>query len=214
MMNEFVEIRNEKLGNTVVKALQSRNFEAVYCGTKEEALERALELIPEGSVVSWGGSISLEELRIKEVLKDRGYQLLDRDSVSDPEEKLEMMRQALTCDVFLTGTNALSEDGQLVNVDGNGNRVAAMSFGPKSVIVFAGINKIAKTLEDAVVRARTTAAPVNTQRFPGMETPCTKTGACGNCKGKDCICSYIVTTRMCRPANRIKVIIVGETLGF
>lgn len=214
MGKSVAEIRNEKLGATVVKALESRNFEAYYCATKEEARKQALALIPEGSSVSWGGSVSVDELKLKDELRGGGFTLLDRDSVDSPEEKMEMMRKGLTCDVFLTGTNALSEDGQLVNVDGNGNRVASMAFGPKSVIVIAGVNKIANTAEAAVTRARSTAAPINLQRFPGLETPCSKTGVCADCKSKDCICSYIVTTRMCKPPKRIKVIIVGETLGF
>lgn len=214
MSSQAVETRVKKLGASVVKALEGRNFEAYYCDTKEEAAELALSLIPEGSSISWGGSVSVDETGIKDKLQAGNYTLLDRDTVDTPEEKTEMMRRGLTCDVFLTGTNALSEDGQLVNIDGTGNRVASMSFGPRSVIVLAGVNKIVQTVEDAYARARGTAAPINAQRFPGMKTPCAVNGTCGNCKSPDCICSYIVTTRMCRPAKRIKVIVVGESLGF
>jgi L-lactate utilization protein LutB len=124
------------------------------------------------------------------------------------------MRQALLCDTYLTSSNAISEDGQLVNIDGNGNRVSAMIFGPRQVIVIAGMNKVVKTAEDAMVRARTIAAPLNMQRFPQAETPCQETGACGNCVSAGCICNYLVITRACKPPGRIKVILVGEDLGL
>lgn len=214
MTHPITEKRNELLGASVAKALSERGFAAYYCKTKEEAKKQAVSLIPEGSSVSWGGSVSVDQLEIKDALRGGNYTLIDRDTAATPEERMELMRRGLTCDVFLTGTNALSEDGQLVNVDGNGNRVAAMTFGPKSVIVIAGINKVVRTAEDALVRARTVAAPINTQRFDGLETPCRKTGECANCKSKDCICTYIVTTRMSKPRGRIKVILVGEELGF
>ena len=120
---------------------------------------------------------------------------------------------ALSADYFLTSANGVSEDGQLVNVDGNGNRVAAIVFGPKYVIVVAGMNKVVRTAEDAMVRARTVAAPLNQQRFL-KNTPCTLTGVCGDCKSPECICNQLLTTRNCRPAGRIKVILVGEELGY
>jgi L-lactate utilization protein LutB len=145
---------------------------------------------------------------------EKGYKVIDRDKAASPEERVEFMRQALLCDTYLTGTNAVTEDGQLVNVDGNGNRVAAMTFGPKQVIVVAGMNKIAKTLEDAAVRARTVAAPANMQRFPALKTPCNETGACGDCVNQDSICTYIVRTRLCKPKGRIKVILIGKDLGL
>lgn len=214
MTHPVIAKRNELLGASVVKALTERGFEAYYCKTKEEAAKKAVGLIPEGSSVAWGGSVTVDQLGIKDMLRGGNYALIDRDMAETPEERMEMMRQGLTCDVFLTGTNALSEDGQLVNIDGNGNRMAAMIFGPKSVIVTVGINKVVRTAEDALTRARTVAAPTNTQRFDGLETPCRKTGECGDCKSKDCICTYIVTTRMSKPRGRIKVILVGEELGF
>lgn len=209
-----VELRNEKLGNKVVRALEERYFEAYYCETKEQAREKILSLVPKGSSVSWGGSASMSQLGLQEAFHQEDYDVLDRDEAKDPKQRMEMMRKALLCDAFIMGTNALSEDGQLVNIDGVGNRVAAMSFGPKEVIVIAGINKIAKTLEDAVSRARNIAAPINAQRFLQNETPCTVNGSCSDCRSKGCICTYIVTTRRSNPPKRIKVIIVGENLGF
>ena len=206
------QLRNEKLGVRVVKAMESRHFEACYCETKEEALKKALELIPEGSVVAWGGSVTMDQIGLSEVLHNGKYQLVDRDA-APPEERRKLMRQGLLADYFISGANAVSEDGEIVNIDGNGNRVGAIVYGPDHVVIIAGMNKVVKTLEDAVRRARTIAAPINKQRFGGT-TPCAKTGSCGDCKAEDCICCQILVTRVCRPAGRIKVILVGEELGF
>ena len=200
-------------GEQVVKALKSRHFEACYCATKAEALQKALSYIPEGSTVGWGGSVSVEEIGLKDAVRGPQYHAIDRDAVTDPAEKTRLMKQCLSADVFLMGTNALSQDGELVNIDGTGNRVAALCFGPDSVIVIAGINKLAPTLEAAVARARSWASPINAARF-NPATPCAKTGLCGNCRSASCICNQIVITRNCRPAGRIKVIVVGEELGY
>ncbi|MDR2258272.1 MAG: lactate utilization protein [Treponema sp.] len=208
------ELRNQKLGARVVKALQNRRFEAWYVDEPGEAADKILSLIPKTGTVAWGGSATLEKLGIRERLAGEGYQVLDRDAAVSPEERMEIMRRALLCDTFLTGSNAISEDGQLVNIDGNGNRVAAMIFGPRQVIVVAGMNKVVKTLEDAYVRARTIAAPLNTQRFPQRKTPCNETGSCANCLAPDSLCTFIVHTRLCNPPGRIKVILVGKDLGF
>ena len=210
-----LEQRNERLAVGVVRALESRHFEAYFCKTGEEALARVLALIPERESVSWGGSVTLEAIGLTKRLHECGrYDVLDRDQTTTPAERFEATRQALLCDNYLTSVNAISEDGQLVNVDGNGNRVAAMAFGPKRVIVVAGMNKVVKTSGDAVSRARHFAAPTNVQRIPSLAPPCRATGACQDCKSLDSICSCIVTTRLCRPPGRIKVVLVGETLGF
>ena len=203
----------DKTGKSVVEALKKRYFGAYYVSTCEEAAAKVLELIPKADVVSWGGSETLDELDIKAKLKENGYTLIDRDLAKTPAERADLMRKALLCDTFLMSANAISEDGQLVNIDGNGNRVAAMIFGPKSVIVVAGMNKVVKTLDDAVSRARNIASPINTQRF-NLNTPCSLNGVCTDCKSPDCICAYMVTTRISKPAGKIKVILVGEDLGF
>jgi L-lactate utilization protein LutB len=213
-MKTPVEIRYDKLGPKVVKALQSRGFEAWYFETAEEGTEKFFSLIPQTDTVSWGGAMTAQDLGLMDKLYEKGYKVIDRDKAPSPGERVERMRQALLCDTFVAGTNALSEDGQLVNIDGFGNRVAAMTFGPRQVIIVAGMNKVAKTVEDALVRARTIAAPANMQRFPGKKTPCAETGACGNCLSADSICTFIVTTRLCRPAGRVKVILIGKDLGF
>lgn len=208
------EIDYAKQGASVVKALKSRFFDAWYADTCAEAVEQILSLIPKTGTVSWGGSLTLSTLGIPERLVHEGIQVLDRDRASTSEERQEIMRQALCCDTFLSSSNALSEDGQLVNIDGNGNRVAAMIYGPRQVIVAAGMNKVVKTVEDAIVRARTIAAPLNKQRFSHLKTPCGETGTCADCGSVDSICSYLVVTRLCKPAGRIKVILIGEDLGF
>ena len=213
MQQSPIAIRNEKLGRTVCEALKKHGFDAFWCATKEDACKKAMELIQEGSSVSWGGCASVEECGILDSLRQGSYTLIDRDTAKNPEERADLMRRAFFADWYLAGTNALSEDGQLVNVDGNGNRVAAMAYGPKNVLVVAGVNKIVKSAEDALVRARTVASPINAQRF-GLKTPCSVTGACSNCDSPDCICNIIVTTRHSKPAGRIKVLLVGEFLGF
>ena len=148
---------------------------------------------------------------LRRLAAQEGYTLLDRDTANTPEEKQAIMRQALTCGTFLMSSNAISKDGQLVNIDGMGNRVAAMCFGPRQVVVIAGMNKVLGTLDDAVARARNVAAPANAQRF-GLSTPCGLTGQCGDCTSPDCICAQMVITRFSKIKGRIKVVLVGEDL--
>lgn len=212
-MPEPKKLYYEKRGEILVKNLRSRHFEAFYCPDKEKALEKALELIPEGASVGWGGALSAQQIGLLERLKTGAYRAIDRDTASNPAERVRLMKQCLLADVFISGANALSLDGQMVNIDGMGNRVAALVYGPESVIVVAGMNKVTDHLEAAVARARTVAAPMNKQRFPS-ETPCEITGSCADCKSEGSICNQILITRCCKPAGRIKVILVGEDLGF
>lgn len=207
------EMRNEALGNRVVKALESRNMEAYYVHTKEEALAKALELIPEGSSISWGGTMSAQEIGLTEALHAGNYEVYDRDLKETREEKEAVAHQALNCDFFIGSTNALSEDGVMVNIDGNANRVAAFAYGPKNVLLIVGMNKVVKTEADAMSRAKNEAAPINAQRF-GINTPCVKNGSCFDCKSPECICCQILITRYSKVANRVKVILVDENLGF
>jgi L-lactate utilization protein LutB len=204
----------ELQGALTVKNLEGRYFEAYYCKNRKEAAEKALSLLTPGSSVSWGGSVTVEETGITGMLYEKGFKVIDRDKAKTPGERLELMRQALLCDTFFAGINALSEDGVLINIDGTGNRVAPMLFGPKNVILITGMNKVCKTPEDARARARTYAAPVNAQRVGVQDTACALTGSCGNCNSPGCICSYIVEIRQSKPAGRIKVILVGEDLGL
>jgi hypothetical protein len=213
-METAYELRNSKLGPGVVDALKKRYFDAWYFDDPVEAADTVVSLIPKEHVVSWGGSMTVVGLGIQERLAKEGFSLIDRDKALNFEERMELMRRALLCDTFLCSSNAISEDGQLVNIDNYGNRTAAMIFGPKQVIVVAGINKVVKTVEDAMVRARTIAAPLNIQRFPNIATPCNKTGSCADCISHDTVCSYFVTIRLCKPAGRIKVVLIGKNLGL
>lgn len=211
-MNEIKQKFNEKRALILIKNLKSRHFDAYYCATKEDALKKALELIPEGSTVGWGGVMSAHEIGLINALKSGNYNVIDRDSLP-PEQRGEAAMKSLSADVFLTSANALSMNGEMVNIDGMGNRVAAIIFGPKSVLVIAGMNKVCDSLEDAITRARTVAAPMNQQRFTSPN-PCGLTGTCSDCKCETSICNHIVITRHGRPVGRIKFILVGEDLGF
>lgn len=203
----------EKRGQILVRNLQQRHFDAHYCADKDAALQKALELIPEGASVGWGGALSATQIGLLEAVKAGPYRAIDRDTAQSPQERVKLQKECLLSDVFVTGANALSLDGQMVNIDGMGNRVAAIVYGPESVLVIAGMNKVVDSLEDAVKRARTVAAPMNKQRFGGS-TPCITTGSCADCRCEDSICNQILITRNCRPAGRIRFIIVGEELGF
>ncbi|MDR2072926.1 MAG: lactate utilization protein [Spirochaetaceae bacterium] len=214
MDTSFYELRNSKLGPRVVKALEARHFDALYVDDIAKAADAVFSLIPKDHVISWGGSMTAQALGLYGRAAAEGYTLIDRDKAQSPEERIELLRRSLSCDTYLMGTNAISEEGVLVNIDGNGNRVAALCYGPKQVIIVAGMNKVVKTLDDAVARARNLAAPLNVQRFPPIKTPCNVNGACGNCKGTESICCQILVTRLCKPAGRIKVLLIGTDLGF
>lgn len=212
-MVEPVKTKYEKSGPKVVEALTKRHFEAYYVSTKEEALAKALEIIPKDHSISWGGSMSVDEIGLKQKLEERGNVLIDRDKGTTPEERDELMLKALGCGTFLMSSNAITEKGELFNIDGKANRVAALCFGPKNVVIIAGMNKVVPDLTAAYKRVRGFAAPANSQRF-NINTPCKLTGECADCTSPDCICNQLVTTRLCKPAGRIKVVLVGEELGI
>lgn len=212
-MTEQMKTYYEKRAQVLVKNLKSRHFEAYYCPDSASALAKALELIPEGASVGWGGALSAQQIGLIDAVKSGNFAAIDRDAATTPEERTQALKRCLTADVFLCGANALSLDGQMVNIDGTGNRVAAIAYGPDTILVIAGMNKVCDTLDDAVTRARTVAAPMNKQRFP-FKTPCEVTGACTDCKSEESICNQILITRNCRPAGRIKFVLVGEELGF
>ena len=209
-MNEYQKMIYRKRGNILVRNLQKRHFEAYYCETASEALDKALELIPKGASVGWGGAMSAQQIGLIDAVKTPQYRAIDRTTAVDREQA---MKDSIFADVFLSGANALSLDGELVNIDGTGNRVSAIVYGPKSVLIIAGMNKVMDTLDDAITRARTVAAPMNQQRFQ-LDNPCTHTGTCADCTSQSCICNQILITRHCRPVGRIKFIIVGEDLGM
>jgi L-lactate utilization protein LutB len=210
IMNEYQKMIYRKRGNILVRNLQKRHFEAYYCETASEALDKALELIPKGASVGWGGAMSAQQIGLIDAVKTPQYRAIDRATAVDREQA---MKDSIFADVFLSGANALSLDGEMVNIDGTGNRVSAIVYGPKSVLIIAGMNKVMDTLDDAITRARTVAAPMNQQRFQ-LDNPCTHTGTCADCTSQSCICNQILITRHCRPVGRIKFIIVGEDLGM
>ena len=214
VMLSFEKERNRKVAEKVIKGLQSRNMEGYFVETKDEALGLALDLIPKGSSVSWGVTYSIEEIGLKEALIQGQYTVYNRDTKKTPEEKREMMLKAHSCDTFLSSTNAITEDGVLVNLDGNSNRVSCIAYGPKQVLMIVGMNKVTKDVEHAVYRVRNVAAPINAQRFPNGKTPCKVNGACADCKSPDTICCNLLVTRFSQEKGRIKVILVNEALGF
>ena len=209
-MNEMITKRNDLLAQKIIKGLESRNMSGYYAATKEKALETALSLIPEGSSVTMGGAMSAHEIGLVDALKKGNYNFIDRDKMAD---KRAAMLAAYDADVFLSSANAMTDDGILVNIDGNANRVSAICQGPKKVIFIVGMNKVCVDLDAAMKRARNVAAPINAQRF-GLSTPCAKTGKCMDCKSPDTICCQFLVTRFSRHPGRIHVILVNDTLGF
>ena len=202
--------RNELLAQKVIKGLESRNMSGYYASNKEEALKKALELIPTGSSISMGGAMSAHEIGLVEALKEGDYHFIDRDAATD---KRAAMLAAYDADYFLSSANAITEDGVMINIDGNSNRVSAIAQGPKHVIFIVGMNKVCPDVDSAMKRARNVAAPINAQRF-GLSTPCAKTGACMDCKSPDTICCQFLMTRYSRHEGRIHVILVNDILGF
>ena len=209
-MNPNIVKRNELLAQKVIKGLESRNMSGYYAASKEEALKLALTMIPEGSSVTMGGAMSAHEIGLVDALKAGNYNFIDRDAY---EDKRAAMLAAYDADVFLSSANAMTDDGILVNIDGNSNRVSAICQGPKKVLFIVGMNKVCGDLDGAMKRARNVAAPTNAQRF-GLSTPCAKTGKCMDCKSPDTICCQYLITRISRHAGGIHVILVSDTRGF
>lgn len=209
-MNEMITKRNDLLAQKVIKGLESRNMKGYYAHDREEALSIALSLIPEGSSVTMGGSVSAAEIGLVDAVKNGNYEFIDRNAA---EDRRAAELAAYDADFFLASCNAMTEDGVLVNIDGNSNRVSCIAYGPRRVLFIAGMNKVCKDVDGAMKRARNVAAPVNAQRF-GLQTPCSKTGSCMDCKSPDTICCQFLITRFSRHADRISVILVNDNLGF
>ena len=205
--------RNDHLAQTIIKNLKRRHIEGFYCATAEEAVKQVSDLIADGSSVTWGGTMTVRDMGIPQYLRDRGtLEVLDRDLAETPEEKQAVYLKAFAADVYLASANAISEDGVIVNIDGNGNRVAAITWGPKKVIFVIGLNKVAQTVEAALARARSTASPINAARFD-IKTPCKTDGVCHNCNSPESICNYVHFLRN-SPKGRHTVVLVGESLGY
>lgn len=204
----------ENQANTIIENLKKRQMEGYYCPTSADAVKKAMELIPANSKVTFGGSMTLNESGIMEALQSReDLTLYDRSKASTPEEVQKIYRQAFSCDYYFMSTNAITLNGELVNIDGNGNRVAALIFGPSNVILVCGMNKVSVNTEDAIARVRNIASPPNCNRLD-RKTPCVATGKCADCLSPDCICNHTVITRRSGAPGRIKVLLVGEELGY
>ena len=208
-MNENMRKRNEILAQTVIKGLESRNMSGYYAADKEEAVKKALEVIGKGSTMAMGGCQSAHEIGLIQALEEGDYNYIDRSNMT-PRESL---MAAYDADVFLSSANAMTNDGIMVNIDGNSNRVSCIAQGPKKVVFIVGMNKICSDLDEAIKRARNVAAPANAQRFD-VKTPCKVTGKCADCKSPDTICCQFLITRYSRHEGRIHVILVNDTLGY
>ena len=204
----------ENTAKTILKSFDKRGFEGCYCATAKEAVEKALNYIKPGMQISFGGSMSLVESQMLDTLKERNdITLLDRSTAQTPEDVKDIYHKALSCDCYFMSTNAITLDGELVNTDGSGNRVAALIYGPENVIIIAGMNKVSSNLEEAHLRVKNVASPPNCIRL-NRNTPCAATGKCHDCFSDDCICSHTVVTRRSPIKGRIKIILVGEELGY
>jgi len=203
----------ENLADTLIDKFNLRGIEGYYCETKEEALLTAKRFLTPGCSVSWGGSMTLEEIGLIDALKASDYTVYDRALVKTPEERAELYSKVVSCDYYFMSSNAITLDGQLVNIDGSGNRVACLVHGPKNVVVIAGVNKVVKDVDSAIERVQNIASPPNAIRL-GLNLPCAKYGRCVECLDQACMCCQTVITRKSRIPGRIKVILVGEELGY
>ncbi|MBO8137826.1 MAG: lactate utilization protein [Desulfotomaculum sp.] len=205
---------NDTLGKKVVEQLKKNEFDAVYFSDREEAVKHVLEYISQGNTVGIGGSMTLQQLRIPELAREKGAEVLDHNLPElSAEEKMEIRRRQLTSDVFLSSTNALTLDGCLVNIDGVGNRVAAMTFGPRKVVIVAGVNKICKDVHSALQRIQMTASPQNNKRL-NLPNPCAAAGVCSDCRSKTRTCRAYSIMKRKPMTTDITVVVIGENLGY
>ena len=210
----IIEQHHELVAKKVIENLKKRHMTGYYCKTPEEAVSLASSLIEKGSSVTRGGTMTISEIGMMDALRSReDLTLLDRSTAQNQEEVEKIYRQVFSADSYIMSTNAITLDGELLNIDGTGNRVAALIYGPKQVIILAGMNKVCKDLEEAMTRVRNIASPPNCIRL-NKKTPCAVTGVCGNCLSEDCICNQIVTTRNSRDPERIKVILIEGSWGY
>ena len=203
----------ERLAETMIKKMERRQMEAYYCPDRVSAVQKVLDLMPAGSSVAWGGSVTLTESGLRDALNPDTYTVIKREEAKTPEEIRQVYSEICGCDYFLMSTNAITIDGELVNIDGRGTRVAFLCYGPQNVIVLAGMNKVVADVDSGLKRVQNIAAPPNALRL-NMKTPCALTGRCANCLEPVSFCSQIVVTRRSHVPQRIKVVLVGEALGY
>lgn len=197
----------------IIKNLEKRNMEGYYFDDSASCVEAILNMMEEGSVVSWGGSESVKECGLMDAIQGDKYTLIDRMTAKSPEEAREIFAKTVMADYYLMSTNAITMDGELINIDGNGNRLACLIHGPKHIIMVVGMNKLVSTVQEGYDRVRDIATPANTVRL-NKNTPCAHTGRCGDCLSPDCICNQVVVTRRSGHPGRIKVFFVAEELGY
>lgn len=198
---------------TIIQNLNKRNMEGYFFEDSASCVKAVLDMMADGSVISWGGSESVKECGLMDAIQNGKYTLIDRMTAKTPEENREIYARTVMADYYLMSTNAITMDGELVNIDGNGNRVACLIHGPKNIIMVVGMNKLVSNVEDGYRRVRDIASPANTKRL-NRNTPCFHTGRCGDCFSPECICSQIVVTRRSGQPGRIKVFFVAEELGY
>lgn len=213
-MQPWEKFFREKQVERTIEALRKNRFEALYVPDAKQAFEAVMARIPDGATVGIGGSVTLGQIGILDGLKERKVQLIwPIQQAKNEEERMELIRKTFSSDIFLTSTNAITEDGKLFNIDATGNRVGAMFIGPKQVIIVCGVNKIVRDLEEAQKRLKGWAAPQNAKRL-GRKTPCTETGLCSDCNSLDRICNIYVILAKKPVRTHILIILVGEELGI
>lgn len=204
----------EKKAHTIIENMKKRQINGYYAATSADAVAIANKLLTGAETVSFGGSMTLEESGMLAALRaNKAITLLDRSTATSPEEASAIYHKALQADAYFMSSNAITQNGELVNIDGNGNRVAALIYGPKKVIVLAGMNKVCRDTEEALSRVHNVATPANCIRL-NKQTPCAATGSCSDCLSPDCICNQVVITRRSGDPTRLHVILIGENLGY
>ena len=210
-----IEQNYENLAESIIEKLSKRNIEGYYCKDREEANAKAKRFLTPDCSVSWGGSETLKEIGLIDDLREASseYEILDRAAIPPDLLPREFLGKVFTSDFYFMSTNAITLNGELINIDGNGNRVACLCNGPQHIVIIAGMNKVVPDIESGIARVRNIAAPPNSVRL-GLDTPCAEYGKCVDCLKDDCICCQTVITRKSRHPGRIKVILVGESLGY
>ncbi len=199
--------------NGIIPKLACRNMGGYFFENSASCVSAITDLMEDGSSISWGGSESIKECGLMDAIKSGNYILIDRLSAKTPEEGRELYAKTVLSDYYLMSSNAITYDGELINIDGNGNRAACLIHGPKYVLVIVGMNKLVSDVESGYKRVRNLASPANAKRL-GRNTPCFHTGKCGDCLSDECMCSHIVVTRRCSIPGRIKIFFVAEELGY
>lgn len=198
---------------TIINQLECHGMEGYFCETSADAVELVRKLVPEGASIAWGGTATFAQTGVKAMLEAGNYRMIDRSVTKTPEEAEQIYRQHFASDCFFMSTNAITRKGELVNIDGNSNRLACLLYGPREVYVLAGMNKVVEDVDAGIKRIHTMACPPNAARLH-TGTPCDRTGVCGNCHEDGCMCCNIVVTRHNRHTGRIKVILIAEDLGY